>query len=65
MVLDIGTAYIVTACALLGLALLQAGALATRLLSPWLVWWAASNLLLGSGTLLIGLQACLPAWPSR
>jgi diguanylate cyclase (GGDEF)-like protein len=60
--LDIGTAYIVTACALLGLALLQIGALATRLYSPWLGWWAASNLLLGGGTLLIGLQERLPVW---
>jgi diguanylate cyclase (GGDEF)-like protein len=64
MLLDIGTAYIVIACTLLGLGLLQAGALATRLFSPWLVWWAASNLLLGTGTLLIGLQAYLPVWLS-
>ncbi len=62
--LDIGTTYIVTACALLGLALLQISALATRLFSPWLGWWAASNLLLGSGTLLIGLQKHLPVWLS-
>jgi hypothetical protein len=62
--LDIGTAYIVTACALIGLALLQTGALATRLFSPWLGWWAASNLLQGGGTLLIGLQTQLPFWLS-
>jgi diguanylate cyclase (GGDEF)-like protein len=62
--LDIGTAYIVTACALIGLALLQTGALATRLFSPWLGWWAASNLLLGGGTLLVGLQTQLPFWLS-
>ncbi|MBT1514831.1 GGDEF domain-containing protein [Bradyrhizobium sp. SRL28] len=63
--LDIGTAYIVTAYALLGLALLQISALATRLLSSsWLGWWAASNLLLGIGTLLVGLQTHIPTWLS-
>jgi diguanylate cyclase (GGDEF)-like protein len=60
MVLDLRTIYVVCALVCLVIGLLQVLAYATGAFERWSAWWGASNLLVGIGSLGIGLRDHIP-----
>ncbi|WJR65516.1 GGDEF domain-containing protein [Neorhizobium sp. CSC1952] len=60
MTFDLRTIYAMTAVACMVLGLLQGAAYFTGRFERWLVWWSASNILVGIGSFCIALRGMAP-----
>ncbi|WP_454851780.1 GGDEF domain-containing protein [Rhizobium binxianense] len=60
MILDLRTIYIISAVTCLVLGVIQLAAYSTRRFERWPLWWGASNILIGVGSLCIGLRDVAP-----
>ncbi len=60
MILDLRTMYVVVSMTCIVLGAMQLAAYATRRFERWPGWWGLSNILVGLGTLGIGLRGYLP-----
>ncbi|TCL69617.1 GGDEF domain-containing protein [Rhizobium sp. BK251] len=64
MLLDLRTIYFIVAVSCLVLGMLQLAAYATGRFERWPLWWAASNLLVGIGSLFVALREFVPSYVS-
>ncbi len=60
MILDLRTMYVVVSMTCIVLGAMQLAAYATRRFERWPGWWGLSNVLVGLGTLGVGLRGYLP-----
>ncbi|GAA3089519.1 GGDEF domain-containing protein [Rhizobium viscosum] len=64
MLLDLRTIYFIVAVSCVVLSALQFAAYATGRFERWPLWWGASNLLIGIGSLLVALRNLVPYYIS-